>query len=237
MHNEMLLIEDEKMSKSLGNFVTARFLLDLGVKGDAIRLVLLGTHYRKPLNWTEVKAFDALQTLRSWHSLTDASVGSEPDSRVLEALSDDLNTAEAIAVMHDLASTRQFDRLLASAQLMGLLRDDGEDWRQVLIPSSVAVRIRGISDRRINARQAKDYETADQIRQMLESIGLSVQDFAGATKVSASGFSVAPTLSDDERRSLNVSSQAENLTSTQLERFFYELLPGRVAVLEQQLGL
>ena len=69
MHNEMLQVEGKKMSKSLGNFFTVRDLLDQDINGEVIRFVLLSTHYRKPMDWTQKKADEASNTLRKWHAL------------------------------------------------------------------------------------------------------------------------------------------------------------------------
>ena len=75
LHNEMLQVEGKKMSKSLGNFFTVRDLLDRGVPGEVIRFVMLSTHYRKPMDWTEAKAQEAEAVLRRWHGLV---AGIEP---------------------------------------------------------------------------------------------------------------------------------------------------------------
>ncbi len=63
----MLQVEGKKMSKSLGNFFTVRDLLDKGIPGEVIRFVFLSTHYRKPMDWTEKKAEEAVKTLRNWY--------------------------------------------------------------------------------------------------------------------------------------------------------------------------
>jgi len=145
LHNEMLQVEGKKMSKSLGNFFTVHDLLDQGVPGEVIRFVFLQTHYRKPMDWTEKKAREAEATLRKWRALT---AGIEPAASaapaVVAALSDDLNTAGAIAELHRLE--RQISRqknasnepvnlrigllsnFLASAQLLGLLTPEMGAW-------------------------------------------------------------------------------------------------------------
>lgn len=99
LHNEMLLVEGRKMSKSLGNFFTVRDLLDKGVPGEVIRYVFLMTHYRSPMDWTEVKAQQAKSELLRFHR----AVKGAPDEfrgnnyqSVVEALGDDLNTPGAL---------------------------------------------------------------------------------------------------------------------------------------------
>ena len=129
MHNEMLQVEGKKMSKSLGNFFTVRDLLDQGVPGEVIRFVMLSTHYSKPMDWTAEKAAQAKKTLRKWRQVTDGVESSaQPDARVLAALADDLNTAGALTVLHKLAQGENASELVASANLLGLLTHELEDW-------------------------------------------------------------------------------------------------------------
>ncbi|NVO55361.1 cysteine--tRNA ligase [Rhodobacteraceae bacterium B1Z28] len=129
LHNEMLQVEGKKMSKSLGNFFTVHDLLEQGVPGEVIRFVFLQTHYRKPMDWTEKKAREAEATLRKWRALTtgiEPAVSASP--AVVAALSDDLNTAGAIAELHRLASGEDAAELLVGARLLGLLTAEMGDW-------------------------------------------------------------------------------------------------------------
>lgn len=103
LHNEMLQVEGKKMSKSLGNFFTVRDLLDQGIPGEVIRFVFLQTHYGKPMDWTAEKAAQAEATLRKWRALTDGVAATQPAPKLVKALADDLNTAGALAVLHELA--------------------------------------------------------------------------------------------------------------------------------------
>jgi cysteinyl-tRNA synthetase len=129
MHNEMLQVEGKKMSKSLGNFFTVRDLLDQGVPGEVIRFVMLSTHYRKPMDWTEQKRAEAERTLRNWRSQIDGvEAATAPDQELLDAVRDDLNIHQAIQVLHRLSRTGEYAVLKASAQMMGLLSDDLGDW-------------------------------------------------------------------------------------------------------------
>ncbi|WP_299404299.1 cysteine--tRNA ligase [uncultured Roseobacter sp.] len=116
MHNEMLQVEGKKMSKSLGNFFTVRDLLDQGVPGEVIRFVMLSTHYRKPMDWTEKKREEAEKTLRKWAMLvndrpavTRASNFPEPvvDSVAEDYLKDDLNTHAVLQRMNELYKEAQ----------------------------------------------------------------------------------------------------------------------------------
>ncbi len=115
MHNEMLQVEGKKMSKSLGNFFTVRDLLDKGYAGEVIRFVMLSTHYRKPMDWTEAKAREARQILFKWASLVNdrpAITNPNPpfekhDLTLVQAFSDDLNTPAAITQLHRLYDESQ----------------------------------------------------------------------------------------------------------------------------------
>jgi cysteinyl-tRNA synthetase len=104
LHNEMLQVEGKKMSKSLGNFFTVRDLLDQGIPGEVIRFVLLMTHYRSPMDWTAEKARQAEATLRKWREITaEVSASPVPLKRFDALLADDLNTAGAFAILHEIA--------------------------------------------------------------------------------------------------------------------------------------
>jgi cysteinyl-tRNA synthetase len=124
MHNEMLQVEGKKMSKSLGNFFTVRDLLDQGVQGEVIRFVLLSTHYGKPMDWTEEKAREARAELSKWRSATENETEGSVAQKLVDVLSDDLNTHAAITVLRSLYKEGDFATLKASAGLLNLLAKD-----------------------------------------------------------------------------------------------------------------
>ncbi|MGH7110579.1 MAG: cysteine--tRNA ligase [Stellaceae bacterium] len=148
MHNEMLTADGVKMSKSLGNIRTVREVLDAGVPGEAVRLALLSTHYRDPLDWTAERLRQARVSLdRFYRALTLSrdtvyerfGEAEEAMAPVREALLDDLNTPRALAALHDLAgrinrTSSDAERsalqraLEAGGQLMGLLEQNPFDW-------------------------------------------------------------------------------------------------------------
>jgi cysteinyl-tRNA synthetase len=133
MHNEMLQVEGKKMSKSLGNFFTVRELLeghgpsDKGVPGEVIRFVMLSTHYRKPMDWTETKRVEAEKVLRNIAQF----LGSDPQTRVwvgengpvplefTNALANDLNTSLALTLLRKYLKERNEVALKASLRLLG----------------------------------------------------------------------------------------------------------------------
>ncbi|AZB63929.1 cysteine--tRNA ligase [Cereibacter sphaeroides] len=120
MHNEMLLVDGRKMSKSLGNFFTVRDLLDQGWPGEVIRMVYLGTHYGRPMDWTAEKAEQAKTTLRNWAEMVEGAAPGEVRAEVVDPLSDDLNTAGALAALSDLYKRKDAAGLLGSAHLLGV---------------------------------------------------------------------------------------------------------------------
>ncbi|MFN4172517.1 MAG: cysteine--tRNA ligase [Pseudorhodobacter sp.] len=128
LHNEMLQVEGKKMSKSLGNFFTVRDLLDQGVPGEVIRFVMLSTHYRKPMDWTAEKAQEAKTILWKWRSIANGVEPSEPHPKIVHALSDDLNSAQAISHLHEIAKNGDAACLKASAELLGLLTPNLQNW-------------------------------------------------------------------------------------------------------------
>jgi cysteinyl-tRNA synthetase len=196
MHNEMLQVEGKKMSKSLGNFFSVRDLLDQGYPGEVIRFVYLSTHYRKPMDWTEKKAEEARKTLAKWRSKTDSVEAGEPAGVVINALSKDLNTPEAIKELHKLEDTGSAEELKASAELLGLLTEEmgSWDWQPRIVSAtghahghSTAVGVgeaifegmEEIAQRlhmaRTNAQKTKDFSEVDYIKSILNSAGVEVR--------------------------------------------------------------
>ncbi|WP_282601776.1 cysteine--tRNA ligase [Paracoccus sp. PARArs4] len=175
LHNEMLQVEGKKMSKSLGNFFTVRDLLDKGVPGEVIRFVMLSTHYRKPMDWTEAKAREADATLRRWRGLVAGiEPATSPAPAVLEALADDLNTAGAIAALHDLAGQGDAPALLASARMLGLLLPEMGAWTEA--GDDAAALIDSLLTARAEARKSRDFARADAIRDGFAAVGVEVKD-------------------------------------------------------------
>ena len=168
LHNEMLQVEGKKMSKSLGNFFTVRDLLDQGVSGEVIRFVMLSTHYRKPMDWTEAKRVEAEKTLARWRSNLVELPSGPVAAEVIEALSDDLNTPAAIAAMHRLATEGRWDELFASGKFLGLLSDV---WQRA--DNTDKTIIGNLFHLQRTAREAKDYAKSDKIRDSLISMGIT----------------------------------------------------------------
>jgi cysteinyl-tRNA synthetase len=177
MHNGHLMVEGEKMSKSLGNFVTINELLK-DWPGEVIRLNMLRTHYRQPMDWTLKGLEESELILRRWHASLDTEngddvggmddVGSFPDENFLPALLDDLNTPLAIAAVHQMNPYHMRKAL----ELLGLERRI-VDPRLAKIDAAIVESKIGA---RIAARKDKSWAEADRIRDELVSMGIVLMD-------------------------------------------------------------
>jgi len=190
MHNGFLNMGSEKMSKSLGNVVLAHDLVSK-YPGEALRWALLASHYRQPLAWTEQTPLNAKSALDRLYGalLRAADVEAEttpPGAAFMAALEDDLNTprayAELFAVAQRLETAPPAERrrlkgeLLAAGQLLGFLKADPEAWFQGAVDQAFKARIEGMIDARARARAARDWATADRIRDEIAALGVEVLD-------------------------------------------------------------
>jgi cysteinyl-tRNA synthetase len=183
MHNGFLQLDGEKMSKSLGNISPIREVL-AEWPGEAIRLAMLQTHYRQPLNWGDSSLSEAKRTLDHWYQLTAGVAPGMMCADVVSALADDLNTPKALAAFHELrseaakGSAGAAASLKASAQLMGLLQQSSVDWA-AWRPASVAIddaQVEALIAARNAARKAKDFREADRIRDELAAMSVELED-------------------------------------------------------------
>ena len=176
VHNGMLTVEGSKMSKSAGNFVTVRDLLNNGSDGQAIRLALISGHYRQPLDWTERRLDEFSDILKKWRDYTfGKEEASNPSQDFMEALYDDLNTPKAISILHGLVKKGMPEKLLASLRFMGFFNDLTPQKGKV-ISSEVEQIIDQIIQKRNEAKKRKDFELADTLRDHLSSCGVLVKD-------------------------------------------------------------
>jgi cysteinyl-tRNA synthetase len=183
MHNGFLQVEGEKMAKSLGNFVTIRELLK-DWPGEVIRLTMLLTHYRQPLNWTTNALRESQRTLDHWYELTADAAPGMLCADVIGALADDLNTPKAVASLHELRTEAAKGNpgarrsLKASSQLIGLLHQTAPQWVSFR-PASVAIdenKVTALIAARNAARQAKNFRESDRLRDELAKMGVVVKD-------------------------------------------------------------
>jgi cysteinyl-tRNA synthetase len=183
VHNGFLTVNGEKMSKSLGNFITIRDLANRSLKGEAVRYMMLSTHYRKPLDFTQKSLDDAKISLDYLYRALDNYSEKEHENinmEFLEILLDDLNSSAAFAHLHNLAKNihKENDHkikrklqgeLKASAGLMGFLQD--QEWFGV-----ENAEIDALIEKRIQAKNSKNWAEADNIRTQIEAMGIILED-------------------------------------------------------------
>jgi cysteinyl-tRNA synthetase len=191
LHNGFLQVEGDKMSKSLGNFITIHDLLK-DWPGETVRFNMLRTHYRQPIDWTHKSLEESQATLDRWGEISDRVGGSLvegwlPDTAVVDALKDDLNTPLAIARLHELAKEAKAgshtvgEQWLASADFLGFdvarwhARAQSADLVEVTDPD-LAVRVKTLVARRGEARKTKNFKEADRIRDELAASGVLLKD-------------------------------------------------------------
>jgi len=191
MHNGFLQVEGEKMSKSLGNFITINQLLETDTfggqrwHGRVLRWAMMATHYRQPIDWTVERLLQARATLMDFADLiANAPAGRAPYAEVVDALADDLNTPSAMSVLHALAksarrgNTDKAAALRASLEFMGLY---GGETRSDFNLRDTAVSVDAdavealIAERR-EARRNKDWAESDRLRDALAAMGVRVKD-------------------------------------------------------------
>ncbi|MFG6177951.1 cysteine--tRNA ligase [Halomonas sp. THAF12] len=194
VHNSFVTVDGQKMSKSLGNVLLVRDLLDQG-PGEAVRLALLGTHYRRPLDWNAERLSRARRTLlRHYRALAEVesleAIDTPPDAELLAALRRDLNVAEALGRLQQLVDdlkavdsetdrARAKGRVLASARLLGLLQQAPTEALAALASERAdlpVARIEALVAEREHARQQRDFARADALRDALAELGAEVRD-------------------------------------------------------------
>ena len=193
MHNEMLQVEGKKMSKSLGNFFTVRDLLDQGYAGEVIRMVYLGTHYSKPMDWTAEKAAQAKKTLDGLYAAVgdvELDMSLEVDPQVLAALQNDLNTSAALTEVLELAKRGDARVLKRTAVLLGLLQMRQSAWLALNQPSvDLAPYAARVTELRAQAQQSKDFAALDAMKAALTAAGVEVRmSKAGVELLAGAGF-------------------------------------------------
>jgi cysteinyl-tRNA synthetase len=193
IHNGFLTVEGNKMAKSDGNFITVNELKDR-YHGEVIRLAMLMTHYRQPLNWTENSLIESKKVLNKWFSfflgIEISKVDKEiVDEKILLALKDDINTPKAISELHQLfkscskKDTLSIQKFINSAQLLGLMLCSPKEWMEWNIRENNLdeIKINELIKQRNLLRDQGDYDEADKIRDQLDDLGIVLEDKGGQT--------------------------------------------------------
>lgn len=200
IHNAMLDVEGEKMSKSLGNFTVLRDVLN-EQPGEVVRLTLLSAHYRSNLNWSEQLLSQSRQTLDRLYTVLrdsqdlDAVMPDDLSSlEAVQALLDDLNTPKAIAALYELTGqffkttdnterARLKGELIAITDILGIAQQDPMTWFHGQQQGGIQPdEIENLIQQRQDAKKAKDFNRADEIRDELKRAGILIQDTREGTQ-------------------------------------------------------
>ncbi len=196
MHNGFLQVEGRKMAKSEGNFVTIRELL-ADWPGEVLRLNMLRTHYRQPIDWTMAGVLESQKVLDHWYDIvadTPMPIGVDADDEVVGSLCDDLNTPSALTRLHALAGEIRScasglhqlelkNKLKVSGAFLGVLAFtkgealENHPHRHVID----ADKVNALIDARNAARKAKSFKEADRIREELHALGIELEDHKDGT--------------------------------------------------------
>lgn len=201
LHNGFVQIDKEKMSKSLGNFFTIREILEKE-KPEVLRYLLLASHYRSPIHYSEGALRTAEGSLTRFYTAlrglpevpVKEEVGSIYETRFIKAMDDDFNTAEALAVLFDLAHevnrVKQEDMSLATllgarlrhlGGVLGLLQEEADLFLQSGKKEVNVIEIEKLIAERNEARKNKDWKRADEIREILSQQGILMEDSGTGT--------------------------------------------------------
>ncbi len=193
MHNGFLQVEGEKMAKSAGNFVTIHELL-ADWPGEVLRLNMLRTHYRQPIDWTLKGLEESAKVLDGWYDLIGDETNSSgtPDADFVDTLCDDLNTPNALTQLHRLAGeirsspqTELKRTLRASGMLIGVMGQSRRKFMQANPRRAVVdvdeAKVTSLIEARSAARQAKNFAESDRIRDELAAMGVVLKDSKDGT--------------------------------------------------------
>jgi cysteinyl-tRNA synthetase len=205
MHNGFVTVNKRKMSKSLGNTLVVHELLK-HTKGEVLRYLLLSAHYRQPLDWSDETLARVKRTVdRVYGVIRDANekygplqAANSPSDEFMSALLDDLNTPEALAVLNSEAKSlanasnaesaqQAAGNLLAAGDLIGLFQQDPQSWLAGDIEGLDDALIDQLIEERNMSRKERNFARADEIRDQLQEMGITLEDVAGATRWRRSG--------------------------------------------------
>ncbi|MCZ6902904.1 MAG: cysteine--tRNA ligase [Rickettsia endosymbiont of Ixodes persulcatus] len=194
VHNGFLTVNGEKMSKSLGNFITVRDLMDKEISGEVIRLFLLSSHYRRPLDYNDKAIEDAKKTLDYWYRAIENINLQKIDiipNDFMQSLLDDINTPLAVKIINDYAkgvftSTTEEEKkfnasnLITCANFIGLMNKTPHEWFNSGVNE---LYINELVNKRLEAKKQKNWLLADQIRNQLLEQQIILEDKPDGTTI------------------------------------------------------
>ncbi|ACR47350.1 cysteinyl-tRNA synthetase [Rickettsia peacockii str. Rustic] len=193
VHNGFLTVNGEKMSKSLGNFITVRDLMDKQIQGEVVRLFLLSSHYRRPLDYNDKAIEDAKKTLDYWYRAIENINVQKIDlpHDFMQSLLDDMNTPLAVKIINDYAKgvfiskTEEERQLNASAiitcaNFIGLMNKTPHEWFNSGVDE---LYINELVNKRLEAKKQKNWLLADQIRNQLLEEKIILEDQPDGTTI------------------------------------------------------
>ena len=189
VHNGLLRLDNSKMSKSLKNFILIKDLLK-DYDGEVIRLAMLGSHYRQPLIWSDRLISQSKKTIENLYSSIEGLdhkiniLDCKPDNKVLKALYDDLNTPKALAEIFSISKRipksknklELVNKLIGSSNLIGLLNYRTNNKRFLNTLGIDKEKVNELLEKRRIARDNKDYDESDRIRDILLKMGVKISD-------------------------------------------------------------
>ncbi len=188
VHNGFLTVNHKKMSKSLGNFITIQDLRKEGIDAEVIRLFLISNHYRKPIDYNNKAISDAKGMISYWYRAIDTismdSLHNNLPKPFVKVLFEDINTRNAIKIINDYAKQAHsltnhkkkkdvVANLLACANFLGVMNYSAKEWFQYEIDSEL---IESLISQRFEAKRAKNWSKADNIRDKLISMNIDIED-------------------------------------------------------------
>ncbi|AFC73781.1 cysteine--tRNA ligase [Rickettsia montanensis] len=193
VHNGFLTVNGEKMSKSLGNFITVRDLMDKQIQGEVVRLFLLSSHYRRPLDYNDKAIEDAKKTLDYWYRAIENINVQKIDlpHDFMQSLLDDMNTPLAVKIINDYAKgvfiskTEEERQLNASAiitcaNFIGLMNKTPYEWFNSGVDE---LYVNELVNKRLEAKKQKNWLLADQIRNQLLEEKIILEDQPDGTTI------------------------------------------------------
>ena len=194
MHNGFLTVDAEKMSKSIGNVLLLHDLVQ-AMPGEVVRWALLSAHYRQPLDWNQALLDQSKKSLDRLYGALHRSAAVpaadlDPPADFLKSIEDDLNTPGAMAALFAVSSeieramtagdldavARAKGRLVACADILGVLQSDPGAWLEGEVSDALRVEVEALLEQRAAARAAKDWPEADRIRDRLNELNVVVMD-------------------------------------------------------------